>query len=209
MTTIQSAPADSKPYHHGDLRRALLEAAETVLERDGPGGLSLRGVAREAGVSPAAPYHHFKDKDELLLAVGKTGFAHLNTSLAAAATCSTDLSEKLSDIGVAYVEFALAHPATYRVMYDCARRVDAMPDSEEHDGGGFKMVKDAIREAAGGEISEVDAQLAAIAAWCAVHGLAEMSGFAEFQPLKAELGGEKAFLRGVLRHVMFARPRHH
>jgi AcrR family transcriptional regulator len=209
MTTTEIALADAKPYHHGDLRRALLDAAETVLERVGPGGLSLRAVAREAGVSPAAPYHHFKDKDELMLAVGKMGFTKLNVALAAAATARSDLGDRLSDIGLAYVEFAQEHPATYRVMYDCARRVDAMPESEEHDKSGFAMVKDAIREAAGGEISEVDAHLAAIAAWCAVHGLAEMSGFAEFQTLKAELGGEKEFLRGVLSHIMFAKARHH
>jgi AcrR family transcriptional regulator len=176
-----------------------------VLEREGPGGLSLRAVAREAGVSPAAPYHHFKDKDELLLAVGKMGFAKLNTELAAAAAGKGSLT----DIGLAYVEFAQNHPATYRVMYDCARRVDAMPDSSDHDGGGFQMVKDAIKEAAGGEISEIDVHLAAIASWCAVHGLAEMSGFADFQPLKDELGGEKAFLRGVLTHIMSARGHNH
>jgi len=205
MTTTDSAVTENKPYHHGDLRRALLEAAEKVLERDGPGGLSLRAVAREAGVSPAAPYHHFKDKEELMLAVGKAGFGKLNVELSAAATGRPDLGDRLSDIGVAYVEFAQNHPATYRVMYDCARRVDAMPESEEHDKSGFAMVKDAIREAAGGEISEVDAHLAAIAAWCAVHGLAEMRGFAEFQPLKAELGGEEAFLRGVLSHIMFTK----
>jgi AcrR family transcriptional regulator len=208
MTTTESAAAENKPYHHGDLRRALLDAAETVLEREGPGGLSLRAVAREAGVSPAAPYHHFKDKDELLLAVGKMGFAKLNTDLAAAGS-GANLGDRLSDIGLAYVEFAQAHPATYRVMYDCARRVDAMPDSSDHDGGGFQMVKDAIKEAAGGEISEIDVHLAAIASWCAVHGLAEMSGFADFQPLKDELGGEKAFLRGVLGHIMSARGRNH
>jgi AcrR family transcriptional regulator len=208
MTTTDSAVTENKPYHHGDLRRALLEAAEKVLERDGPGGLSLRAVAREAGVSPAAPYHHFKDKEELMLAVGRAGFAQLNTVLAAAATGRPELGDRLADIGLAYVEFAQAHPATYQVMYDCARRVDAMPDSEDHDKSGFSLVKDAIREAAG-EIGEVDVHLAAIAAWCAVHGLAEMSGFAEFQGLKAELGGEKAFLRGVLSHILFAKPRHH
>ena len=94
-------------------------------------------------------------------------------------------------------------------MYDCARRVDAMPHEEDHHKTGFSMVKDAICEAAGGELSEVDAHLAAIAAWCAVHGLAEMRGFAEFQTLKAELGGEEAFLRGVLSHILFARKRSH
>ncbi|HEX4199124.1 MAG TPA: TetR/AcrR family transcriptional regulator [Caulobacteraceae bacterium] len=205
----ESAAAENKPYHHGDLRRALLEAAQTVLEREGPGGLSLRAVAREAGVSPAAPYHHFKDKDELMLAVGKAGFGKLNVALGAAATASAHLADRLSDIGMAYVEFAQDHPATYQVMYDCARRVDAMPDSNDHDGGGFEMVKDAIKEAAGGEISDIDVHLAAIASWCAVHGLAEMSGFAEFKSLKAQLGGEKAFLRGVLSHIMSARGRNH
>ena len=69
MPRLVDAMAASKPYHHGDLRRALLDAAERVLERDGAGALSLRAVAREAGVSAAAPYHHFKDKDDLLAAV--------------------------------------------------------------------------------------------------------------------------------------------
>ena len=207
MTTTEAASAAVKPYHHGDLRRALLEAAETVLEREGPGGLSLRAVAREAGVSPAAPYHHFKDKDELLLAVGKTGFQKLKAALADAARDAPQ--DKLPAIGMAYVEFAQAHPATYRVMYDCARRVDAMPDSDEHEENGFDLVKDAINDAAGGDLDEVDVSLAAIASWCAVHGLAEMRGFAEFKLLKEHLGGEKAFLRGVLEHLRFGRSRRH
>src|ERR1700689_5204929 len=99
MTTTDSAVAENKPYHHGDLRRALLEAAEKVLERDGPGGLSLRAVAREAGVSPAGPYHHFKDKDELLLAVGRAGLGNLKAALAAAAAGTPNLADRLSAIG--------------------------------------------------------------------------------------------------------------
>ena len=91
--------------------RAPLDAAEKVLERDGQGALSLRAVAREAGVSPAAPYHHFKDKEELLFAVGKVGFTKLNV-VPAAATGRADLSDRLSDIGLAHVEFAQEHPAT-------------------------------------------------------------------------------------------------
>ena len=65
---------EAKPYHHGDLRRALVEAAERILENEGPSALSLRAVAREAGVSAAAPYHHFKDKNELLAAIAQEGF---------------------------------------------------------------------------------------------------------------------------------------
>src|ERR1700749_484813 len=80
----QAVLAEPKPYHHGDLRRALLRAAVTIIEREGPSALSLRAVAREAGVSPAAPYHHFKDKAELLDAVAQEGFARLKTALAEA-----------------------------------------------------------------------------------------------------------------------------
>ena len=65
----EAAAADNRPYHHGDLRRALIDAAQRLLESEGPTALSLRAVAREAGVSPAAPYHHFKDKSDLLEAV--------------------------------------------------------------------------------------------------------------------------------------------
>ena len=75
---------EPKPYHHGDLRRALLRAAVVILEREGPSALSLRAVAREAGVSPAAPYHHFKDKSELLNAVATEGFNRLKAALAEA-----------------------------------------------------------------------------------------------------------------------------
>lgn len=206
--TVRPAVSDQKPYHHGDLRRALLSAAETILERDGPTALTLRATAREAGVSPAAPYHHFKDKDELLLAIGRLGFDNLKRDLAVAAKAA-EPHDRLAALGMAYVAFAQAHPALYRVMYDCARRTDAMPDSKhgEDDEGGFRLVKDAIGEAAGKAMSEVDIHLAAIASWCAVHGLAEMSGFVEFQSLKEAMGGEEAFLRGVLSHMSFGRPR--
>ena len=200
--TIVPAP-EAKRYHHGDLRRALVEAAETILEGSGPGALSLRAVAREAGVSPAAPYHHFKDKDELILAVAREGFLKLKAALGTASNETTEGEEKAAAIGLAYIRFSQQHPALYRVMYDCARKEDALPEGEE---GGFGTVKRAIEQAVGKGISETDVYLAAIAGWCAVHGLAEMNGFAQFRRLKEDLGGEEAFLRGVLHHFgMFGR----
>src|SRR6201996_8790448 len=112
----QAVLNEPKPYHHGDLRRALLRAAIAILEREGPSALSLRAVAREAGVSPAAPYHHFKDKSELLGAIAKEGFEKLKNVLAEAfAVAGCD--ETRSALGVAYVEFSRAHPALYRVMW--------------------------------------------------------------------------------------------
>lgn len=196
-----SAAVEPKPYHHGDLRRALMDSADAILERDGPNALSLRAVAREAGVSPAAPYHHFKDKDELLSAIAREGFARLSAALVEAAGCERDAETKMSDLGVAYVKFAQSHPALYRVMYDCARAEDALPQKTDHDHDGFQILKDALTKAGGNRVSETDIHLASIASWCAAHGLAEMSSFVQFRPLKAELGGEDAFLRGVLDHL--------
>src|ERR1051325_1856783 len=80
----ESNASEARPYHHGDLRRALVDAARRLLETEGPAAMSLRAVAREAGVSPAAPYHHFKDKGELLGAVASEGWAMLSAAMFAA-----------------------------------------------------------------------------------------------------------------------------
>ena len=190
---------DPRPYHHGDLRRALLEAATVIIERDGPNALTLRAVARQAGVSPAAPYHHFKDKSELLFAVSKEGFSRLKLAMGSvAAPISTHA------MGVAYVEFAKANPALYRVMYDCARQREMIPDSAEEEEGGIKLLRQCLIEASGGTVSEIDLELAVIAAWCAAHGLAEISAFPQFQPLKDALGGERPFLQAVFEHLGYA-----
>ena len=201
------ALSGSRPYHHGDLRRALIDAARQVLERDGPQALSLRAVAREAGVSPAAPYHHFKDKSDLLSALAEEGFHSLGEALKASAEGVTE--NFLTTIGLAYVKFARSHPALYRVMYDSARNSAAMPEnSHDKKDGGFQMVKDAMIRAGADPADTVGLELACIASWCAAHGLSEMAGFTQFQPLIEELGGEEAFVTGVLDHLGFTRTAH-
>lgn len=202
---MSTATAEPRPYHHGDLSRALVEAARKILETDGPAALSLRGVAREAGVSPAAPYHHFKDKAELLEAVAHEGWVELDAALSKARTATEDPRTRMTNIGVAYVCFARDNPALYRVMYDRSRDKDALPDQLKDDGA-YCQVRDTLAEHAGGPVTELDLELATIAAWCAGHGLAEMIGFKQFAPLKALLGGEEAFLRAVFEHLgMFAK----
>ena len=212
--TVQDVIAEPKRYHHGDLRRALLDAAVTILEREGPAALSLRAVAREAGVSPAAPYHHFKDKSELLYAVGTQGFERLKVAMSqAVAKAKGERHSVRTDIGVAYVEFAQPNPALYRVMYDCARTPEGVQEDGDHDEGAYLLLRNALAEAAaaaGGEVSETDLELTVIASWCAAHGLAEMSGFTKFKSLKQELGGERAFLVAVLDHLgMYREPPQH
>jgi AcrR family transcriptional regulator len=198
----EAKSVESRPYHHGDLRRALVDAARRLLESEGPSALSLRAVAREAGVSPAAPYHHFKDKAELLDAVAHEGWELLHEAMTAA-KAAVEGPHKLSALGIAYVCFARENPALYRVMYDAARDKEALP-IEMHDGkddSAYCMVRDTMVELGSDPAQAVDLELATIAAWCAGHGLAEMAGFKQFDQLKAELGGEKPFLEAVFNHL--------
>jgi len=190
----------ARPYHHGDLRRALVDAAGRVLARDGAQALSLRAVAREAGVSPAAPYHHFKDKSDLLNALAEEGCHALGEAMKA--ECEGASAPSLTEMGLAYVKFARANPALYRVMYDSARNEDAMPSgAHDKEDGGFHLVKVAMINAGADPADEVGLQLACIASWCTAHGVSEMASFAQFRPLIEQLGGEEAFVRGVLEHI--------
>jgi AcrR family transcriptional regulator len=206
----EAKSAESRPYHHGDLRRALVDAARRLLEAEGPSALSLRAVAREAGVSPAAPYHHFKDKAELLDAVAQEGWDVLS-GLMADAKSKTEGLHQLTALGIAYVCFARDNPALYRVMYDAARDKDALPeDMQENKDSAYCMVRDTMIEHGADPNDAIHLELASAAAWCGAHGLAEMAGFKQFDHLKTDLGGERQFLEAVLNHMgLFPNPQHH
>ena len=109
-------PPEPRPYHHGDLRAALLCAAARWLDERGAETLTLRELARAAGVSHAAPYHHFAGRDDLLAGVAEHAFDRLGDALAAAAT-APDSAQALLDIAESYVREALAHPAQFRLMF--------------------------------------------------------------------------------------------
>jgi AcrR family transcriptional regulator len=194
----ESNPPEARSYHHGDLRRALVEAARRLVESEGSAAMSLRAVAREAGVSPAAPYHHFKDKSELMDAVAAEGWALLSAELFEASKKNPD--DPLA-AGVAYVLFARARPALYRTMYDSARDKASLPFfGLAEEGSPYAWVRETLDRGAL-EASSVNVQLEIAASWAATHGLAEMAGFKQFDELKAAMGGEAAFLRGVLEQM--------
>jgi len=115
-----------RPYHHGDLREALLDAAQAWLDQRGLETLTLRELAKAAGVSHAAPYHHFAGLDELLAGVAERAFVALAEAMTAAARGARSPGEALLDIGEAYVRVALAHPARFRLMFGplLARRAE-------------------------------------------------------------------------------------
>jgi len=204
---MREAEGEARRYHHGDLRRGLIDAARQILEADGPSALSLRAVARQAGVSPAAPYHHFKDKAELLGAVAQEGWRALQLRMIQA-KAGVSADERLAALGVAYVGFARENPALYRVMYEAARQSQATGSAlGDGQGATYSVLRDTMVEC-GGEPDGPDLELAALAAWSSAHGLAEMAGFKRFHALKAQLGGETAFFKAVLSHMaVFPTPR--
>lgn len=105
-------------YHHGDLHTGLLDAALEIIGEAGPQGLTIRAVARRAGVSHAAPYRHFTDKDELILAVVERGFTLMQQTMQARKDeAPQDALNQFAASGMAYVDFALQHPAYYRIMF--------------------------------------------------------------------------------------------
>lgn len=109
----------TNPYHHGDLRRALLKAARRLVVRKGAANVSLRAIAREAKVSAAAPYHHFADREALLAAVAASGFESLTSAMETASATSEgdDPLGRLQAVGIAYVSFAVKDPEIFRLMF--------------------------------------------------------------------------------------------
>lgn len=150
-------------YHHGDLRAALIRAAHDILQEEGLVSLSLRGVARAAGVSQTAPYRHFHDREALLVAVALDGFAALDEEIAKAGRrCADDRVEAVVAMGGAYIRFATGNREIFRLMFgrDIAHR-RAFPD----------LV--AAMESLSDRIGEVLARPAlGIGLWAAMHGLA-------------------------------------
>lgn len=195
---MTESPVEAKPYHHGDLRRALVEAAERLLDREGASALSLRAVAREAGVSAAAPYHHFRDKNELLMAVAHQGFEELAEKMRDAAAGIEDPGKRVNALGVAYVCFARDNRALYHLMYDSSRRENFRAEPRKPDEGPMNLVRKALTTGPGAEIDPLALELRQIAGWCVAHGLAEMEASREFEELKARLGGAEAFYSAVL-----------
>lgn len=152
------------PYHHGDLRNALLTAALLILERDGEAGLSLRDLARAVGVSPAAPYRHFDGRAGLLEALAVTGFQKFTAEMRAVSEAHP--ADPLAAMGQAYLRFALDNRALFRLMFSAQLKRDNRPGLRMAAEAGFA----ALRKLSGGYTTA--GRITALAAWSKVHGLA-------------------------------------
>jgi AcrR family transcriptional regulator len=153
--------AETRRYHHGNLRSALLESARGILE-EGASDLSLRAVARRAGVSHAAPYRHFPNHEALLVELAKEGFVELREELVAAAGQKGVESDRIANIGAAYMRFAAKRPALARLMFgpQLPNR-DSFPE--------LTAAADAIGNEIGNALHD---NALGLAVWAAVHGLA-------------------------------------
>lgn len=179
----RSAKAAPRPYHHGNLRVSLLEAAEAVLAERGAQGLTLRDVARAAGVSHGAPYHHFASLNELLAAVAERGFVVLGDAMAEAVAVP-DTRERLLRVSKAYVDCARAQPERFRLMFG-----PLLTRKEEH-----PALKEAAQRAFGFVLAAAQSHdtkhgaSLALAGWSLAHGLSHLiiDGAFEGLPLKKQ-----------------------
>lgn len=157
-------------YHHGDLRSAVLKRAVEVIGEQGPESLSLRSLAIDLGVSHTAPRHHFGDLTGVLTAVAIEGFEILAQRLIQA----RQETGNFLDVGVGYVEFALEHPAHFRVMFAPTLLDERSEELAVAKQAAFAQMNSGVQEmAATGQVE--DAAAAVIAGWSLVHGLATLA----------------------------------
>ena len=171
-STTPARPASR--YHHGDLRRALIDTALTIVTEEGAWNFTLREVARRAGVSHAASYNHFADKSALLAEVAALGFQSLRQTLEAAARGQPrSARQAVAGIAAAYVRFGLEHPAHYRLMFGAELADRARHSTLQAAGDATFAVLTGVLERgqASGQVHRDPVRDQALAAWSLVHGL--------------------------------------
>lgn len=168
--------ASSDGYHHGDLRAALLAAGEQELAERGIEGFSLRGVAKRAGVSHAAPAHHFHDTNGLLTALAAEGFRRfLAKQHARQAKARPEPLAQLIASGLGYVDFAMAHPSLFRLMFSSERPTHDEPELRAASSAAYRQLVDDVRRVRGNAPGESDpAPIEVMRTWAIAHGIADL-----------------------------------
>ena len=164
----------SKSYHHGDLKNALIKAGVEILSKDGIEGLSLRKVAQRAGVSHNAPYSHFPDKQSLIAAISTEGFKQLYQELdTAVSTYTNDPKRQLQEGAWAYVQFAMSNTDTFKIMFSgVLEKEKEYPAFVEISRNTFNRVLDIVRACQdAGILRGVPPEMMAISVWGQIHGI--------------------------------------
>lgn len=173
---------EERGYHHGDARNALLDAARALVQEKGPAGFSLREVARRVGVDPAACYRHFRDRGELLIAVGQLGFIDFVRAMERAQhgtdepKASQDAESRLLRMGRCYVDFAASQPAAFRVMFGeaGAHARDPRFRHPSVERSAFELLEEETARFLEERSSTCNLALATLSLWAVVHGVARL-----------------------------------
>ena len=166
-------------YHHGNLKEALIRAALELIAEKGPAGFTFAEAARWAGVSPAAPYRHYRDRDELVSDVARRGFEHFEAALNRAwDNGRPDPATAFERLGKAYLQFARSEPAYYSAMFEAGIPVDSNPELRAASDRAFAV----LRNATEGLIATLPAGnrppvlMMALHIWALSHGIASLFG---------------------------------
>ncbi len=191
----------AKKYHHGNLKEELVEAAVRVLEQEGIGALTLRRVAKETGVSQAAPYAHFADKRSLLTEVANRGFATFRDRMEQEA--GRDRDDYLVGLGKGYVYFALENPALFHLMFggELAELID-VDCLVDNFGPSYQLLVDAIHRRPLTRQYGATAELDTAHAWSLVHGLASLLLAGPFNPEMYGYQTVDAFVTDMLKKFL-------
>jgi AcrR family transcriptional regulator len=166
-------------YHHGNLKEALIEAALSLISQKGPGGLTFADAARAAGVSPAAPYRHFRDREALLADVAQRGFVLLAEALTRAwGDGQPDALRAFDRVGKAYLGFARQEPAYYAAMFESGADIGADPNLRAAADDAFSAVRTAVEAviATLPAASRPPAMMMTLHIWSQAHGIASLFG---------------------------------
>lgn len=196
-------------YHHGDLRRQLLAAAEAIILERGVDGFTLREAARRAGVSPAAPAHHFKDARGLLTEVALLGFREFGQALEAAdRRGGGDPGRRLAEQAQAYVRFALEHPARFQLMFRPEKLDPANAAFAAAARHAYGVLEAAIRAATATPLGvplTPDGHGLLLSVWSVVHGFSHLALGGQLRDVAGEAAGRdivlETLLPSMLRHL--------
>jgi AcrR family transcriptional regulator len=170
---------EPRGYHHGNLREALIRAALELIAKNGPAGFTFAEAARSAGVSPAAPYRHFRDRDELMASVALRGFAVFEAALGKAWDVGRpNALAALDRLGRAYLDFVRAEPAYYAAMFEAGVSVGASPELREAADRAFAVLRAAAEKLCALTPTEgrPPTLMVALHIWTMAHGVASLFG---------------------------------
>ncbi|MBX9840949.1 MAG: TetR/AcrR family transcriptional regulator [Xanthobacteraceae bacterium] len=200
----KSRGEQSRGYHHGNLKEALIRAALELIAQKGPAGFTFAEAARWAGVSPAAPYRHYRDRDELLSDVARRGFDQFEAALTRAWDDGKPKpSEAFDRLGKAYLHFARTEPAYYSAMFEAGIPLDANPELREAGDRAFDVLRRAteVMIATMPAKNRPPAMMMALHIWALSHGIASLFGRGDAASRKLPMQPEELLEAGVLLYL--------